>query len=247
MQRAAASNAQDGSPKSGKAPKTPNSAEPPSKKRRVSGPDAGTNDSPSATSDLEAMRVAIAAENAKRDAVLERKAVEAGDRWVLDFASEPVPQTATDDGHWRVRSVGFAEIDGDTLAKRVAGQDWSEGADESDEDVGGGRGRMVFGKYKSKHTKGDSEDDSGSEEGSSDDDPDGAEERRARKRQKKEDARRRDVERLAKERRAKAVNLNKLTSISGGGAAGPGQNKSIKCHRCGQIGHIQSKCPKGRR
>jgi hypothetical protein len=262
MQRAAASNAQpDASPKSSSTPGTPTPAEPPSKRRKVTG--AGT-DSPSKDSDLEAVRAAIAAENAKREAVLERKAQEAGDRWVLDFADAPAAAPARSNGDpspVQVRSAGFAELDGDAFARRVAGPNWDTGDDESEEEQkpSARSGRMVFGKYKSKAAAKESEDESGSDDSSSEDEEEEEEEEeedsekgKARERLQAKKRQKREAERQAQEKRNKPVNLNKLTSISGGGGLssakkGAGGGKNVECFRCGKKGHTKANCPSSRR
>lgn len=64
-------------------------------------------------------------------------------------------------------------------------------------------------------------------------------------RRKKKKAEKKELLKLAKERQKKNVNINKLTSISGGN-----QNRGADtraCHKCGEVGHLQSDCPKRKR
>jgi hypothetical protein len=78
MQRAAAS-----SPGAPKSPASP-SSEPSSKRQRLSN---GTSKDRRSTSDMEAVRVAMAEEDSRKVLALERHAAEVGEeRWVLDVA-----------------------------------------------------------------------------------------------------------------------------------------------------------------
>jgi hypothetical protein len=60
------------------------------------------------------------------------------------------------------------------------------------------------------------------------------------KRKKAKKAKKKEAERLAAIRRTKDVNLNRLTSISGGGNS----DANIVCHECGEKGHRKIDCPK---
>jgi hypothetical protein len=57
---------------------------------------------------------------------------------------------------------------------------------------------------------------------------------------------RKKAQKFAEKRRKKEVNLNKLTSISGGGSQAP-QKPNFTCHSCGKPGHKVADCPKKRR
>jgi len=54
-----------------------------------------------------------------------------------------------------------------------------------------------------------------------------------------------ELERLAKERRKKEINLNRMSGggISSGGRGG-GDVQNVTCHNCGQKGHLQRDCPR---
>lgn len=64
--------------------------------------------------------------------------------------------------------------------------------------------------------------------------------RAERKAQRKVESK--EAARLAKTRREKEVNLNKVTSISGSGKPSPSA-ASMTCHNCGKKGHIKAQCP----
>ena len=57
-------------------------------------------------------------------------------------------------------------------------------------------------------------------------------------RKAKREAEKVKVAKLAERRRSKEVNVNRLTSISGGA----GRNEVV-CHACGQKGHMRKDCP----
>lgn len=61
-------------------------------------------------------------------------------------------------------------------------------------------------------------------------------------RKAKRKAEKAELLRLAEIRKKKDVKLNNLTSISGGSAASKGP-----CHKCGETGHFQADCSKGKR
>ncbi|KAH6668840.1 hypothetical protein B0J14DRAFT_151546 [Halenospora varia] len=246
MQRAAAS-----SPASS-TPSTPD--EPPSKRRRTA-----TDSSPTTAFDINALadqqtvQRAVADEEAKRQAALERQAVEAGDtRWVLSFEDQ---SNAAVSAALRVVPTGFATID--RLSPLLI-----RSTEEEPEDKPVMVGRRSFGKFNrvlekqqnpsnEDSSESDSEDDSEDSEGDSDDDSDDPtnalikasrheatqklkEERRAKKRVEKA----KQLE-MAKNRKKKDVNLNGLTSLSGKPA--PSANRG-PCYNCGGP-HVKSNCP----
>lgn len=63
----------------------------------------------------------------------------------------------------------------------------------------------------------------------------------------KRDAKQREVVQVAEKRRSKEVNLNRLSSISGGGGPGGVGNgrdmSNMECFRCGEKGHAKKDCP----
>lgn len=126
MQRAA-----NASPKS--TPSTPNS--PPSKRQRLS---YGSNASPATpSSDQRAIQAALAEEEMKRSAAVERQATEAGEsRWMLSVHQPKIPAPS-----FRIVQASFAEIDSTN-----SDDDYEEG--EYEDSPAGKRvpGRMSFGK-----------------------------------------------------------------------------------------------------
>ncbi|KAH8671954.1 hypothetical protein BGZ60DRAFT_24318 [Tricladium varicosporioides] len=246
MQRAAAS-----SPASS-APSTPDG--PPSKRQRTA-----IDSSPTTAFDINALtdqrtiQKAVAEEEAKRQAALERQAAEAGDtRWVLSFEDQG---NAAVSAALRVVPTGFAMID--SLSPLLI-----RPTEEESEDKPVMVGRRSFGKFNrvlerqqnstnKESSESDSEDDDEDSESDSDndsDDPTNAliklsrheatqklkEERKAKKRAEKA----KQLE-MAKNRKKKDVNLNGLTSLSGK----PAPNTSRgPCFNCGGP-HIKSNCP----
>ncbi|RDW65429.1 hypothetical protein BP5796_10121 [Coleophoma crateriformis] len=206
MQRAAAS-----SPTS---PSTP--GEPSSKRRKVA------DDSPSrfnveALADQRAIQAAVADEEAKRQAALERQAAEAGDtRWVLNFGDGRDSRAPTTPA-LRIVQTGFANLDNALpLHLRVAA------TEEVSEDKPIAVGRKSFGKFNrvlekqqnpSLEDSSDSDSDSDeegkgeseSESEDSDDDPSGT--KALIKASQKEVALRAKNERKAKRKAEKAESL----------------------------------------
>ncbi|WPH03835.1 Hypothetical protein R9X50_00671800 [Acrodontium crateriforme] len=242
------------------APSTPG-GQPPSKRQRLSS--GSFNTSPSTPkSDAQAIQEAMASEERRRTAALDREALDRGDtKWYLSFQS---PQTPTTESPLRIVSAGFSALDAVYGQKEVESED-----DDEDEDYGVTTahlpGRRSFGKFNKAVEKQQNPDMSSSgsdseserdEEGNGDedlsDDPTGlnaivaqcrkeAAEKARQERSAKRKAAKAESLRLAEERRKKQVKLNGLTSISGGGGTPPGKN--LTCHRCGQKGHIQRECP----
>lgn len=241
-------------------PSTP-SGQPPSKKQRLS--NGSFNASPSTPkSDAQAMQEAMASEERRRTAALDREALDRGDtKWYLSFQN---PQSPATESPLRIVSAGFSALDAVDGRKDIESED-----EDEDEDEGLTRpqlpGRRSFGKFNKAVEKQQNPDMSSSdsesesekdEEGDGDedlsDDPTGAKaliaqtrkeaaEKARQERSAKRKAAKAESLRLAEERRKKQVKLNGLTSISGGGGTPPG--KSFTCHRCGQKGHIQRDCP----
>jgi hypothetical protein len=113
MQRAAASS-----------PTTPSSPDEPSPKRRRT----DTNSSPSrinvdALADRTAVQAALASEEAKRQAALEKQAAEAGDtRWILSFDDQKLLM-ASSPLVLRVVQAGYANIDSSPSEIRITEDD----------------------------------------------------------------------------------------------------------------------------
>ena len=130
MQRAAASS-----------PKTPDSPDEPSPKRRRTDLNAATPSKVNidALADSRAVQAALASEEAKRQAALEKQAAEAGDtRWVLSFEDQKL-SAASSPLTLRVVQAGFANID--SSASEIV-------FDEDDEETKPVMvGRRSFGKF----------------------------------------------------------------------------------------------------
>lgn len=257
MQRAAASS--PNTPSSPGQPGTPESAN----KRQKLDSLPNVND----IANHKAIQDAIEAEDKRVQAAVDKAAADAGDtRWVLNFEDKPKPQPA---GTMRVQQMSFANIDRAPAVIR------SMDDDEGDKALAGGR--RSFGKFNRKLEKQiDPEAESSSEDDSEESEDDGkgdyehdsdisdgedamdqlirterdaaarkAKEERKEKRRKEK----KELARLAASRKGKEVNLNSLSSISGGGQAGgkPGTSKG-PCYGCGKEGHMASDCPqKGKR
>ncbi|KAH9209852.1 hypothetical protein DL95DRAFT_427972 [Leptodontidium sp. 2 PMI_412] len=224
---------------------SPSSPDEPSPKRRRT--DSSSTSTPSkvnvdALADRQAIQAALAGEEAKRQAALERQAAEAGDtRWVLSFEdqqhSAPSPVLAL-----RVVQTGFANLDALPSQPLFT--------NEESEDQAPMVGRRSFGRFNkvlekqqdpsmedsSESDNDEDEESNSSDSGSDSDDPTSAlikasrqeaadrarVERRAKKRAAKAEA-----DEIAKKRRKDVVNLNGLTSLSGKSAPVPA------CFSCG--------------
>lgn len=237
-------------------PSTPSTpAGPPSKRQRLS---TGSSFPATTSSDYEAVRAALAAEELKRAQAIERQAAEAGEtRWVLSFRD--LEESGEGKGRGpalKVVSAGFAVID-------AVGD-----GELSKEEEGVGRtvgGRRRFGKVEKPQDLASSSESSDSDSELSEDndyDPDDPTtglirasrreaaaqahaDRKAKKRAAKAEA-----AKLAEARRRKEVNLNKVSSISSGrglsgrsGGGGGGGVANIECHKCGKKGHMMRDCP----
>ncbi|MCJ1473567.1 hypothetical protein MMC13_002218 [Lambiella insularis] len=248
MQRAAASSS---------SPSTPSL--PSAKRQKLNDP---THTSPS---DAQAIQEALAAEEAKRTAALDRQRAEAGEtKWVFSYQKEAIDEDAL-----KVVKAGYAEVDSQAMVNGQETQPWQEVM----------VGRRSFGKFnralekrldpfaESSSSDGDSNsEDSGVDAnkagkvGGTDDggnDPSGMEvliqgprseaaeraklERKVQRKESKAAA-----ARLAEKRKSKEVKLNRLSSISGGGgsgAAGKLGSANMECYVCGQKGHGKKDCP----
>ncbi|KAK7514387.1 uncharacterized protein IWZ02DRAFT_493473 [Phyllosticta citriasiana] len=227
MQRAAASH--NTTPKS---PFTPSG--PPAKRQRTS-----ATSSPATPTDYDAVQAAVAAEEAKRAAAMERQAAEAGEtRWVLSFM-EPEKESRRK-GSLNVVSAGFADLD-----------NTNDDDNDDDEDDVPQVGRMAFGKKPpppAQNNGSDSDSESDSSEAEEDKDPTTAmirEQRKEAARAKRRGKKEAEAAKMAQfaAGRKKEVNLNKLKSISGGSSNQRSSSKDIDCFGCGRKGHIKSDCP----
>ncbi|TVY41573.1 hypothetical protein LOCC1_G004227 [Lachnellula occidentalis] len=233
-------------------PSTPD--EPPSKRRKKGAESTPTKFNVDALADQRAIQKALADEEAKRQAALERQAAEAGDtRWVLSF--EDQKQTAASSAlALRVVQTGYANLDSvPSLQVRSMG--------EEQEDKPIVVGRRSYGKFNkvlekqqdpeaedSSDSDSDEEDDEASSSGESDDDDpskgyyNDSRETEAIDRLKKQRKAQKHKEKAAllkqgKDRKKKEVNLNGLTSLSGKATPQKGP-----CHQCGGP-HFKRECP----
>lgn len=236
----------------------PRSPDEPSPKRRktdsVASPITFNVD---ALADRTAIQAAIAVEEAKREAALEKQAAEAGDtRWVLSFEDQKQLSTLPS-MVLHVVPTGFAHLDASpSQAKYV----------EDLEDKPLVVGRRSFGKFnrvleKQQNPSVESSSDSESE----DDDDENSErddeydpmsemikaerkqvaERAKNERREKKRAGIADLEKLAKRRKKEnpSINLNKLTSLSGTNQTRPVQPPAgMECYNCGG-NHFRRDCP----
>lgn len=236
-------------------PQTPTTSPsgPPSKRVRLS------NGTASPVTPSSTLQDALDAEEAQRLRALERHAEAVGEtRWVLSVQEKPKPANGT----LNVVTASFGDIDAlsddeHQLQKKASPKAmWTRNSEEAPME-----GRRIFGKMKKRHFTSAAQDEpesstSSSESGEVDDDDPAAqlirEERKEAAtlaREKLRAKRKNDQEelsRLAVDRRKKEVNLNQLTSISGGGHIGSGSStpsKDITCYGCGMQGHTKRQCP----
>ncbi|KAK8209071.1 hypothetical protein M8818_003765 [Zalaria obscura] len=223
-------------------PSTPE--QPPSKRQRLS--TGGTSP------------VTPSAEEQKRIQALERQAALAGEtKWVLSYKDQ---QPATVQTPMRIVTAGYSTIDSRESKRQVQQE---EDADKSLLDL---PGRRSFGKFNRKLEKQQNPDlSSSSDEGSSDSEADSeddmdegptdaddlisqarreaAEKARAERKAKRK-AEKAESLRLAAERRAKEVKLNRSSGrISTGGRDSP-NTSDMTCFECGQKGHSKRNCPR---
>lgn len=226
---------------SGENSPTTSTPEPPAKKQRLSsGSSVRSHATPSEKAAAEQRK---RADEAERETAVETK-------WHLSFNE---PQTSTAQTPLRIVSAGYSSLD-------AAGRQ-----EESDENEDHARpkfsGRRSFGKFNRKlekqHTDlASSSDSSDSDEGDDDDgedDPTGvkaliaqgkkeATDKARAERKAKKQAESAETARLSAQRRKKEVDLNRVTSISGGGGVGANPQANMTCHKCGTKGHIARDC-----
>ncbi|KAI9760423.1 MAG: hypothetical protein M1835_000180 [Candelina submexicana] len=224
------------------------STEPSPKRQKLS----VSNTSSAPSSDLQAVRAAVAAEEAVRSAAIERQAAEAGEtRWVLSF----LDGESNGVGHGRLRIIndGYSGIDGGRGVEDAFIEDGDEAEGWREKVVG----RRSFGRFNralektQPHTHRSSSPVSStttshssprSSRSSSAEAPTPSEKSKAAARLSKKEriAKHKEAKALATKRKSKEVKLNTLTSISGGGNLG--KNTDMTCFKCGQKGHAKSEC-----
>jgi len=121
-------------------PTTPTAVDEPSPKRRKThSPSAAAKFNVDALADRSAIQAAIASEEAKRQAALDKQAAEAGDtRWVLSF-EDPKSLPVSPATVLRVIPAGFAHLDAPiSEVKHI---------DDSEDDKPAMVGRKSFGKF----------------------------------------------------------------------------------------------------
>ncbi|PBP16022.1 zinc knuckle protein [Diplocarpon rosae] len=243
------------------APSTPE--EPSPKRRRTDSASTPTRVDVDALADRKAVQAALASEEAKRQAALEKQAIEAGDtRWVLSFEDQrhlaPSPILAL-----RVVQTGFANLDASPSQARRS--------DDSSEDIPITIGRRSFGRFNKILEKqqdptfedSESEDDDEDEDDKSEasglddhsDDPtsalirssrqEAADRARAERKVKKRAAKA-ETEEAARKRRKEIVNLNGLTNLSGKQERKQQVPAGVTCYSCGGP-HYKKDCPKNKR
>ncbi|KAI4635275.1 uncharacterized protein J4E87_000225 [Alternaria ethzedia] len=227
MQRAAAKSS----------PSTPNG--PPSKKARLSNGASAVG-----TSDHDIIQSGLDAEEAKRQAALDKAAQHAGEtKWVLSF-KDPLEGKRQD--AMKVRQAGFAELD-------------AEDEDEDDEEdikpirmqFGGGikkKADTTVPFVKAENSESESEhssDDYDSDDPAADLIRQTKREMATEKRESK-NKRGDDSVKATPKRQKDNGDLQGLTSISGGrrsgGGGGFGGMANMECYKCGQKGHISANC-----
>ncbi|KAH0292556.1 hypothetical protein M436DRAFT_49216 [Aureobasidium namibiae CBS 147.97] len=209
------------------------------------------------TPDARAFQEAAAAEEAKKNAFIERAAAEAGEtKWVLSLTDD---KTASAAPALRIVEAGYGAID--------SGAPIPESDDEEEEEQSAGMaGRRSFGKFNKaverQHnphlSSSESEHDSdASSDSDSEDDEDLDEAELLLKAERKEAAARLRAERktqrraeeaktkqMAERRRSRDINLNKVGGISNAAIRSKQSNvANMACHICGQKGHLQKDCP----
>nr|OQO28716.1 hypothetical protein B0A51_02959 [Rachicladosporium sp. CCFEE 5018] len=233
-------------------PSTPGTPDEPSAKRqRLSNGSANTSPASTPTHQDRAVQAAQAREEQIRQAVLEREGTAKGDtRWYLSVQQSATPAV---DSPLRIVSAGYSALDAGSARKA---EDEAEDTAAQPKIV---TGRMNFG-FTRKPVKVDDEELSSASESNDDDDEDDSDDpsgakalirqaqreagdraRAVRKAQKKADAA--ESARLAELRRHKAVDLNRVTSISGTGAPPSKSNAAMECFKCGKKGHAKRDCP----
>ncbi|KAK6415366.1 hypothetical protein LTR95_017594 [Oleoguttula sp. CCFEE 5521] len=232
-------------------PSTPGTPEEPSAKRqRLSNGSANASPASTPTHQDRAVQAAQAREEQIRQAVLEREGTAKGDtRWYLSVQQIAKPAV---ESPLRIVSAGYSALDAGSARKAE---------DEEGDTVVQPKivhGRMNFG-FSRRPVKVDDEElssasESNDEDDDESDDPSGAKAlirqaqreagdraRAERKAQKKAEAA--GSARLAELRRNKAVDLNRVTSISGTGAPSSKSNAAMECFKCGKKGHAKRECP----
>jgi hypothetical protein len=96
-----------------------------------------------ALADQEAVRAALAADEAKRQAALEKQAADAGDtRWVLNFKEDLKSFSTQSKNSFRIVEAGFASID-----HSLTGRHSAKGDENSDLEAPVMIGRRSYGKF----------------------------------------------------------------------------------------------------
>ncbi|SMQ53581.1 unnamed protein product [Zymoseptoria tritici ST99CH_1A5] len=238
-------------------PSTP--AEPPAKKQRMSNGGFTSSPAPSPRTDNEIMEQAAAAQEQKRAAAIEQEGVSKGEtKWYLSFKA---PQTPAVESPLRIVSAGYSALD--AVDRRAAQNSDSEDDESAKKNMPGRKSFGKFGRGPAKKDDAnadlsdpDDNDEDEEEEGELDDedDPTGvkslinqgrkeATERLRAERKEKKRAEQADALRIAKQRREKEIDLNNVTSISGGGGSKGSPLANMTCHQCSGKGHMARDCP----
>lgn len=115
----------------------------PSPKRHKSTHTSESSFNVDALADQEAVRAALAAEEAKRQAALEKQAADAGDtRWILNFKEDLKSFSTQTKKSFRIVEAGFASIDHSLAGRHSAKYD-----EDSDLEAPVMIGRRSYGKF----------------------------------------------------------------------------------------------------
>jgi hypothetical protein len=237
-------------------PSTP--SEPPAKKQRMSNGGFTSSPAPSPRTDNEIMEQAAAAQELKRAAAIEQEGASKGEtKWYLSFKT---PQTPSAESPLRIISAGYSALD--SVDRKAAQTSDSEDDESAKRNM---PGRKSFGKFGRGAPKKDDanadlsdpedDEDEDEEEDDDEDDPTGvkslinqgrkeATERLRAERKEEKRAKQAEALRLAKQRREREIDLNNVTSISGGGgSSNRSPMASMVCHQCSGKGHMARDCP----
>ncbi|KAK0623202.1 hypothetical protein B0T14DRAFT_425523 [Immersiella caudata] len=233
MQRGAAQAAAEASSPS--TPKTEDEGSA-SKRRKTSHKSAPPTPTPTVPIyDQKAIQAAIEEEEKKRLVAIEKRAAELGDsHWVLDTASAPPPKNGTR-LPLKVVQVGFGQID---YTGTLDDFDTLRTVDNS------AKARFQFNMRQSKAVSSDSKNEPDRGRQHAETTPSNKKRARPSISARRSEERKKAQE-FAEKRRKKEVNLNRLTSISGGGSQTV-QKPTFSCHSCGKPGHKAADCPKKR-
>ncbi|KAK4455948.1 hypothetical protein QBC34DRAFT_373707 [Podospora aff. communis PSN243] len=260
MQRGAAQAAAEASSPSTPKTEDEGSASKKQKTSHKSAPPTPTANTP--IYDQKTIQAALEEEEKKRLTAIERRAAELGDsHWVLDTVNAPPPKPGARPP-LKVVQIGFGQIDYtgtfdddlDTLktvdisTKTRFHFNMKESKKEKNKHDEGSNSESDFSGDESEEGEVSSDSrDEGDRGGQHHAETTPSNKKRARSSvSARRSEERKKAQEFAEKRRKKEVNLNKLTSISGGGSQAA-QKPVFTCHNCRKPGHKAADCPKKRR